>query len=395
MKKKILTIMLTVAVMLAFSVPVTAGSAEAKTAAGTAQTATAALQTAGTSARTTTTVPKLRITFVDVGAGDCTYIELPGGADILIDAGLSGKGESVVSKLDSLEPGMDLEYVISTHPDADHCGGLQSVFEEMHVKHFYYPSDAAYTTTTAKNVMSLAESENDCKVTAVSGPMTIYSKDNGNIKVQFIQGSEDFDTDNADSLMTYIKYNKFDALIAGDVEGDAQLAGKKINTDVLLVPHHGSNYTSSSAFISRYDPEAIVISTDGHKYGHPSQQAINRYFAYDPNIKLYRTDIRGSITCTSTGTKYWFNKKTVSQYAGNTSTSSGSTSTGSTGSTGGSTGSGSTVTNSQIVYITATGTHYHLTKTCRGLANATKIYTTTKAKAIAQGLTLCGFEDRR
>ena len=72
--------------------------------------------------------------------------------------------------------------------------------------------------------------------------------------------------------MTYIKYNKFDALIAGDVEGDAQLAGKKINTDVLLVPHHGSNYTSSSAFISRYDPEAIVISTDGHKYGHPSQQ---------------------------------------------------------------------------------------------------------------------------
>ena len=106
MKKKILTIMLTVAVMLAFSVPVTAGSAEAKTAAGTAQTATAALQTAGTSARTTTTVPKLRITFVDVGAGDCTYIELPGGADILIDAGLSGKGESVVSKLDSLEPGM-------------------------------------------------------------------------------------------------------------------------------------------------------------------------------------------------------------------------------------------------------------------------------------------------
>ena len=59
---------------------------------------------------------------------------------------------------------MNLEYVISTHPDADHVGGLKYIFQNMKVKKFYYPKDVAYSTKTAKEVISLAKKESGCKI---------------------------------------------------------------------------------------------------------------------------------------------------------------------------------------------------------------------------------------
>ena len=76
----------------------------------------------------------MQMTFIDVGAGDAIYIETPSGDDILIDAGAASNGTKVVNYLNSQEKNMDLEYVISTHPDADHAGGLKYVFQKMKVK---------------------------------------------------------------------------------------------------------------------------------------------------------------------------------------------------------------------------------------------------------------------
>ena len=75
--------------------------------------------------------------------------------------------------------------------------------------------------------------------------------------------------------MTYIDYGNLEVLLTGDAENGTEAAAKKYNVDVLQMPHHGSAGSSSSAFIKRFDPEKVIISTDGKKYGHPSAAAIN------------------------------------------------------------------------------------------------------------------------
>ena len=83
---------------------------------------------------------QLEVHHINVGQGDATYIELPDGSDVLIDAGKSSYGDDVVNYLKNQESNIDIEYLISTHPDADHVGGMQDIFKDLKVKNFYWPT---------------------------------------------------------------------------------------------------------------------------------------------------------------------------------------------------------------------------------------------------------------
>ena len=335
----------------------------------------------------------MKVEFINVGAGDAIYIETPDGTDILIDAGSATSGKKVVDYLLKQEKNMDLEYVISTHQDADHAGGLQEVFKRMKVKKFYYPKDTAYTSTkTGKAVMDLAKKEKGCKIYDAKTGTKIKSS---GATLEFIHSKTNYKTDNEDSIMTYIDYGNLEMLLTGDAEKGAEAAGKKYNVDIVQAPHHGSKGSSSTSFIKKYDPEKIIISTDGKKYGHPAKEALDRYKKYDKNIDVYRTDRNGNIRVYANGKKWWV-KTDKSSYQKIGSTKPGSTSSSSSSSKPStskpSTSKPSTST-SKTVYITKTGKKYHYKKTCRGLSNANSITSTTLSKAKSQGLTLCGYED--
>ena len=314
----------------------------------------------------------LKIEFINVGAGDAIYIEMPNGDDILIDSGTSSNGKKVVNKLLNEEKNMTLEYVISTHPDADHAGGLQEVFKKMKVKKFYYPKDAPYTTKTAKSVISLAKKESGCKIYNAKPNTTIKG---GGATLKFIHSTKDYNTDNKDSVMTYIDYGNLEVLLTGDAEGGAEAAAQKYNCDIVQVPHHGSGGSSSTSFIKRFDPEKIVISTDGKKYGHPSASALNRYKAYDRNIDVYRTDRNGNIRIYANGSKWWFKTdKNSSQKI--TKTKPGSTGSSSSSST-------------KYVYCnggSSSSNKYHKTATAHGMKGAIKM---TESNAKKKGYVAC------
>jgi Predicted hydrolase (metallo-beta-lactamase superfamily) len=311
---------------------------------------------------------KLEITWLNVGQGDCAYLELPNGNDILIDGGRAKYGNSIVSQLNNKEKNMTLEAVINTHPDADHSGGLQVVFSQMKVKAFYYPGDTVYDTITAKDLMSQAKSESGCKVIDASAPGKKINGGKGYIK--FIQGSNDYSGDNEDSLMVYIHYNKFSAGIFGDVQNEAQCAGVEHNLNVVEAPHHGSKYSSSAEFIKRYDPENVVISVGKNSYGHPNPETLSRYKSYDSKMKFYRTDTCGNITLKTNGKTWKFSCSPVPVSNSNS-------------------GNSSNVSKKKTVYITATGKKYHYKKNCRGLSRAKNIYKTTLGAALGQGLSPC------
>lgn len=235
----------------------------------------------------------LEVTFFDVGAGDCNYIKLPNGKDVLIDGGTPSKGYDVVGQLIRQKTNNTVDYVISTHPDYDHFGGLQNVFKRFNVKNFYYPKDVKYDDTqTSRYVMSLAKKEKGCKIMDATPGAKIAG---GKASIEFVQSSKDYSGSNEDSVMCYVDYGNFEMLLTGDAERGAEALAKGYNVDVVQAPHHGSQYSSSMEFIEKFDPEYVVISTDGKKYGHPHKATLQRYKDYDSKIKIFRTDQKGNI----------------------------------------------------------------------------------------------------
>ena len=313
----------------------------------------------------------MKITWFNVGAGDSVFIKLPNGKNVLIDGGTKSKGASIVKKLKNKHVSK-IHYMISTHPDADHAGGLQYVLKKMKVYNFYYPGDAPYTTNTAKELIRLVKKEG-CK--RIHPRQDRYIKGGYGCKLEFVQRNKDYSTSNQDSLAMFLDYGNLEVLFAGDNEKGSQNAIEKHNADIVMLPHHGSKYATTSTFIKRFDPERVVVSTDGHKYGHPNKEVFRRLRSYDKHIKAYRTDKKGDITVTANSKKWSFDKKGtyVRYYCNDTKKPDADQNS----------------KDKTYVYITATGKKYHSTPRCRGLANAKKVYKVKKKDAIAKHLEPC------
>ena len=198
------------------------------------------------------------------------------------------------------EKNIDIEYLIATHPDADHVGGMQEVFKELNIKNFIYPTDAPHDTKTWQNVLSLADSEG-CTIKD-STPGTTFNI--GGATMKFIQPSVDYRDNNDDSVVTYLEYKDVNFMFTGDIEAEAEkdmvAQNLVIDVDFMSVPHHGSKGSSTEAFLAKAKPEYAIVSVGAdNSYGHPSVDALNRYNAI--GSKVYRTDQLGDIVIKTDG----------------------------------------------------------------------------------------------
>lgn len=89
------------------------------------------------------------VSYIDVGQGNSTFIELPDGKNLLIDGGNTEYGEVVDEFLE--ERGVDkIDYMIATHADSDHIGGLNYVLDTYEVENIYRPFQIAYDEVNKK-----------------------------------------------------------------------------------------------------------------------------------------------------------------------------------------------------------------------------------------------------
>ena len=253
---------------------------------------------------------QLEVHHIDVGQGESIYIELPDGSDVLIDAGKSNYGSTVVNYLKGQEKNIDIEYLIATHPDADHIGGMSEVFKQLNVKNFIYPTDAPHDTKTWQNVLSLADSEG-CTIKD-STPGTTFNI--GGATMKFIQPSVDYRDNNDDSVVTYLEYKDVNFMFTGDIEAEAEkdmvAQNLVIDVDFMSVPHHGSKGSSTEAFLEKAKPEHAIVSVGANNsYGHPTADALNRYNAI--GSKVYRTDQLGDIVIKTDGNTATINGNNV------------------------------------------------------------------------------------
>ena len=319
---------------------------------------------------TPVTAPTLYVTYINVGQGDSILIKVED-CDILIDAGTSSYGSTVSSYLKS--KGVDdLELVINTHPDADHCGGLTQVFKDFAVEQVWISKDTSKTTTAYKNFTSAIKNEGLTAKKPSAGTVYTY----GYLTITVIYSEVVSGDSNNSSIVAMLEYGSFKFLFTGDVgqvaEPDVIASGYDITCDVLKVGHHGSKYSSTTAFLNAVKPEYGVICVGSNSYGHPTSEALNRLSAAGTTV--YRTDKNGNVVFSTDGnTLYLPNGGTDITGSGSGLPSSGGSSSGGSSSGGSSSGgSSSSGTTTSDIFIGNTETKVFHLPTCSNLPAASK-----------------------
>lgn len=235
--------------------------------------------------------------FLDVGQADSSFIELPNKETILIDAGEKKDSDKIIKYIKDLGY-KKIDYVIATHPHADHIGGMKDIIDSFDIGDIYMPKVVA-TSKTYENLL-LKIQEKGLKIHTGKSGVEIINNDN--LLVQILAPNKDkYSSYNNYSIVLKITYKENVFLYMGDAEelSEGEITGN-IKSDVLKVGHHGSDTSSSREFISRVRPSYAIISVgENNNYNHPSSKTIKNLEKYTNNI--YRTDLNGNILVTSDG----------------------------------------------------------------------------------------------
>ncbi len=277
---------------------------------------------------------KTRVTFFNVGYGNCTFAELPDGKSLLIDGG----NGSYVNQLNLLRflnvRGVEhIDYLVCTSVLAEHCGGLAEVIKYKNVGKIFMPYCYAAGMTDGY--------DNFCKVALSGGSETavceygagVFSE---NYSFCFLSPSIHTNPDgeyaklNSEPTLENIKnasatlwlqLGDVSFLLTGDgtqsahkklvesysLYGGFEIADKIVrieDCDVLLVSGHGAKVSDCVEIYDLAKPSTAIISTDSS----PSVEAISNAQRYARD-SFYRTDKNGTITVICEGNKYTVKKE--------------------------------------------------------------------------------------
>lgn len=239
----------------------------------------------------------MKVHYIDVGEADSAFIELPDGKTMLIDAGEKENGEDVAGYVKSC--GADrVDFLVGTHPHADHIGGLAEVVRSFEIGEIYMPR-ATHTSKVFEDLL-LAIGEKNMQInTAKAGVNIIKSEE---YSIDILGPAEDsYSNLNNYSAVIKITYNDVAFLFTGDAENEALRRIKgDVSADVLKVSHHGSDTADDRGFMMRVNPKYAVISLgEGNQYGHPHDSVMN--LLAEVGAKVYRTDTHGTVIAGTDG----------------------------------------------------------------------------------------------
>lgn len=247
---------------------------------------------------------EMEIVFIDVGQGDAILIKSPRGRFMLVDGGGSQLFDVGTNKLLPYlhHRGIrHLDMVVSTHPDIDHVQGLVRVIGEMPVHNLGISSSLAED----KDYLQLREAAQNKHVPCMflEAGKSIKFEDELDIEVLHPQPDSYGADNNQESVVLYINFRRFSALLTGDVSAavlsDLVKAVPHAPT-VIKIPHHGSQGSLSPEFYRQIHPQYAVISVGaGNPFGHPHPSVLETL--NEEGIQFLRTDEDGAVTVRSDG----------------------------------------------------------------------------------------------
>ena len=243
----------------------------------------------------------IEVHFLDVGQGDATLIICDGEA-MLIDGGGSSSGQFIYAYLK--EHVDELVYMISTHPHADHVGGLAAALNAVPVGVIFSPVDS-WNTKVFENVVKYAEMQGAPIVCPNEGDVFTL----GGAEVTVLHCWPEAWETNDMSIVLRVDYGDISFLFTGDAEYMSEYmmidSGWELKADVLKVGHHGSDTSSTQEFIDAVQPDYSVISCGkNNSYGHPAEEVLERL----KGSIVLRTDELGTIIMLSDGENIWIDK---------------------------------------------------------------------------------------
>ena len=324
----------------------------------------------------------LVVHFLDVGQADSTFIQLPNGQTILIDGGNSSDASSISRYLRSLNI-TTIDYLVVTHPHADHIGGLPAIIDEFEIVSVYMPN-VSHNTQTFERLLNSIQNKG-LLIDAAKDGVSILSEPE--LEINIVAPVRDNYRDlNDHSAVIKLTYKNASFIFMGDAEtlSEGHITAD-VSADVLKVGHHGSRTSTSAAFLSRVDPTYAVISVgSGNTYGHPTDEVLSRLD--NAGVDVFRTDLQGTIVFISDGESITVDS-IPTPYQSPEPAPAAATSGSGMGSSSAGTEQDNSDSNDTTVYRTRTGQRYHKGN-CRHLSQS-KIETTLSA-AKSQGLTACG-----
>ncbi|MBU3182227.1 ComEC/Rec2 family competence protein [Clostridium psychrophilum] len=332
------------------------------------------------------TYGNLKVHYINVGQADSILIE-QGSSSMLIDAG-NNEDSNTVKNYISEQGITKLDYIVGTHPHEDHIGGLDYVIKSFQVGKIYMPKVTS-NTKTFQDVVSAIKAKG-MKVTLPIVEQTFkVGSATATILAPNSSGYEDL---NNYSIVIRVTFGNNSFMFDGDAEDISEnemlSKGFDVSADVIKIGHHGSNSSTSQAFLDKVNPKYAVISVGkGNSYGHPHKSTMEKL--QDKGIKVYRTDESGTIVATSNGNDITFNVKPGSYTYNGTGTVVSKLNT-----------SSKNVVNIPItktkissnvnikkVYFTQKGKSYHYDKNCSTLKRSKTILEGSKQEAISSGHT--------
>lgn len=240
---------------------------------------------------------KTSIHFLDVGQGDSALVEMPNNAQILIDA---GPGRDVLEEVGNLMPYYDrkIEYLILSHPHADHFAGFNYIVDRYEVEKIYlngYENNTPDYELLKKKII-----ENNIPIEILKRGDSV-NFGNVNIDVLWPQGGKTTLTDiNDSSLIFYLRKENDNILFTGDASASVQelINYDYAEVDILKVSHHGARTGASAKLIDKLKPQYSIFSVgENNRFKHPSQIVINLL----RDSLILRTDLGGTISFELTG----------------------------------------------------------------------------------------------
>jgi competence protein ComEC len=245
----------------------------------------------------------LKATFISVGQGDSALIEFPGGTVMLIDGGgfYGGfdPGERIVAPLLRGKKIRRIDYMVLSHAQHDHMGGLGFIARNFNVKEFWWNGvgDLGGLVGALQGSGALIrEIGSGTRIPPIGG-----------VHIEVLHPEPGLDLDLNDmSLVLKLSYGSKSFLFMGDIgeEAEAGLVSRVsgLGATVLKSPHHGSRTSSSEALLGASRSAAAIISVGrANVFGFPHRATLERYS--QAGMEVYRTDLDGAVEVSTDGAR--------------------------------------------------------------------------------------------